>query len=186
MNSRNQGSLGKYVRLCSNQKSVAFVGDPVFPLHSWYKYYCLVTSLPQSLYLQISFTNDGRHEGQGGQGASFQLTSLLSCLLLALSVPHHLTRLRLCTPLPQKTPSPISVPTPCLTGSVSIATVAAVEATACLLIPWGGILTCYREIFILFWFDFFLFGEHYTDRAGAVFKGGFCTGRGPGLKSRLV
>lgn len=58
---------------------------------------------------------------------------------------------QLCTPLPNLFPPPPSrSPPPAGRSPVSIATVAAVEAGACLLIPWGGIFgTAERFYFIL-------------------------------------
>ena len=187
MNSRNQGSLGKYVRLCSNQKSGCICGRSCFPPSILVQILLFSDLPPQSLYLQISFTNGGRHEGQGWPGASFRLTSLLSCLLLALSVPHHLSAVSSLYSPPPKDPLPHLCPHPLLNrSSVSIATVAAVEATACLLIPWGGIFGTAERYLFYFWFDFSSLSEHYTDRAGGSVQGRLCTGMGPGLKSRLV
>ena len=117
MNSRNQGSLGKYVRLCSNQKSGCICGRSCFPPSILVQILLFSDLPPQSLYLQISFTNGGRHEGQGWPGASFRLTSLLSCLLLALSVPHHLSAVSSLYSPPPKDPLPHLCPHPLLPRS---------------------------------------------------------------------
>lgn len=160
----------------------------LFPPPSILVQILLFSDLPlQSLYLQISFTNDGRHEGQGWPGASFQLTSpSLLPPVGTVCTPPSLCNFISLLPSP-KSPPPHLCPHPLLNrSSVSIATVAAVEATACLLIPWGGIFGTAERYLFYFWFDFSSLSEHYTDRAGGSVQGSLCTGRGAGLKSRLV
>ena len=142
--------------LRSDQKSVHVCGRSCFPPSILVQILLFSDLPPQSLYLQIGFTSDGGHEGQGWPGPSLQLTSpsLLppagtSLFVPPISVP----------PYPIAVfPSPTSPPPPSLSpplsgrSPVSIATVAAVETGACLLIPWGGIFGTAERFLFYLWF----------------------------------